>query len=115
MNLINELKEKLKKEIHTQKVFFSNNKYFSVFAYEQGYKCDCLSELKKQLKLHGFAYNYDYDCYIKSNYYFDENKSSEAIRKHRNEFLGNLIEWKLMGNKKYRKLKNNEQNERIEK
>lgn len=120
MDFIKELQNKLEHQIYTQKVFFFNNQYFTVFAYEQGYKCDCLSSLKKELKCNGFVYSYDYDCYIKRKIENNDNKSNSDNRfndkrTNRTEFLTKLIEWKLMGNKKYRKLKHNEQNERIQK
>jgi len=112
MELIEQLRQKLKKEIYTQKFFLSDNEYFSVFAHEQGYRCDYLLSLKKELKSNGYSYNYDYDCYIKYNDSVKNNKNE--IRIKRNEFLGKLIEWKVMGNKKFRKTKHNEQNEKIQ-
>lgn len=90
--IIDLARTKIGQEISTDELFLYEGKHIKALAFLQGLKDSVVEKLKTLAKENGYKYNYDYDCYLKSNKGCHLNG---AYRIEKDDFLHSIINWKL--------------------
>ena len=92
LNVIGTIKKTLPKCVEEKKIFTFDGEHIKAIAFIQGLKHRKLDELKKFLKNTGYTYDFVYECYLKNDCI---GECLEKYRSEKNEFLNNLITWKV--------------------
>jgi hypothetical protein len=92
MNVISTIRQRLENCINENKIFTYDGSHIKAIAFVQGFKHEKLNELKNLIKNKGFEYNFDLGCYT---YNDCDGDCKDKYRGERDEFIDNLISWKI--------------------